>query len=159
VARDAIQDLLAHQHALRTAEAAERGVRGQVRLRDQPGDGDGGAVVRVVHVHHGAHQHRRRQVAAPAAVGGERDPHRVQLALGVEADLVATEERVALAGQLHVESALELDAHRTLRDPGGERGQRRNRIGLRLLAAEAAAHAETAAHHAVRRNARARARR
>ena len=110
--------------------------------------------VGVVDMHHRAHQHRRRQIAAPATVGDQFDLQRQQLALLIEADLIAPEEWMAFAGHLHVEAAGQLDPHRAA---GPVRRQRRNRgvgIGLGLLAAEAAAHAQAAADHPMRRQAK-----
>jgi hypothetical protein len=120
-------------------------------LRDAPDHAHMRTVVGVVDVHHRAHQHRRRQVAAPAAVGDQVHAIACSRPSLVEADLEAGEERMALAGQLHVERcACSLIAHRAAGAPGRQRRQRGEGIGLGFLAAEAAAHAQAAADHAVR---------
>ena len=66
--RAAAQDVLDDDHALRPAEAAERGVRRPVGLGDPPGDLDVGDPVRVVDVAQRPGQDRLGQVQAPAAV-------------------------------------------------------------------------------------------
>ena len=83
--RAAVEDVLDDDHALRAAEAAERGVRGPVGLGDAPVDLDVGNPVRVVDVAQRPGQHRLGQVQAPAAVGGQRGAQRAQPLIGVEA--------------------------------------------------------------------------
>ena len=70
--RDPAEDVLDHEHALRTPEAAERGLRRLVRLRDAALGDEVGDPVRVVDVAERATHHRLREVEAPAAVGRER---------------------------------------------------------------------------------------
>ena len=153
MACDAIEDFFSDQHALGAAETTERGVRGQVGLRNQAFDMHVRAEVGVVDVHHRAHQNRRRKVGAPAAVGDEADLERRKDAVVIEADRVAGGERVPLAGHLHVDAARQLDAHRALRHMGSQCRDRRVRIGLGFLATESATHAQAAADHATGRQA------
>ena len=60
--RDAIEDLLDHEHALRAAEAAEGGVRDVVRAADAADHVHVRHEVAVVEVEHRAAEHRRAQV-------------------------------------------------------------------------------------------------
>ena len=75
------------------------------------------------------------QRAAIGAVDAE------DAAVVVEADLVVDEEVVALAGRDHVVVAVGPDLDRAAELLGGDRGERGELVALRLLAAEAAAHA------------------
>ena len=102
-ARDPVQNVFDHQHALRPAEAAERGLRSLVRLADLPRDLDSRQVVGVVHMKHGAPQDGLGEVEAPAAVGEQVDARGLQPAVAVEARREARQERVPLAGERHVE--------------------------------------------------------
>ncbi|MEZ5522753.1 MAG: hypothetical protein R3F08_14935 [Dokdonella sp.] len=141
------------QHALWTAETAKGGIRRQVGLRDQALDMHVRAEIGIVDADHRAHRDRRRKIGAPAAVGEQLHADRREQAVVAEADLVAGEERVPLAGHLHVDAARQLDAHRTTGCLGGECGDSRIRIGLGFLAAESATHAQAATDHAIRRQA------
>ena len=76
-----------------------------------------------------------------AAVGGEREVERKNVAFAVEADVVADQERMALAGGAHVVVAWQSQLHRPPRLPGEHRGDTGDDGRLALLAAERAAHA------------------
>ena len=78
------------------------------------------------------------RIAAVAHDGGAHGEH---VPLVVIADREARVERVALAGDLHVDVAVELQAHRAPGLPGSERHQRGEAVALGLLAAEASPHA------------------
>ena len=106
-----------------------------------------------------APQHRLGKIQAPAAVGIERDPH--AFAAGRRASkpaAIARQERMALAGERHVERARQPHAHRPPGLPCAQRRDGRPRIGLHFLAAERAAHAQTLHRHLVARDSQARAR-
>ena len=66
----------------------------------------------------------------------------LQPAVAVEARFEARQERMALAGEHHVERARQAHAHRPSGLPRAQRGDGGPRIGLHLLAAERAAHAQ-----------------
>ena len=88
-----------------------------------------------------AREHGRRVVGDIAAVGREREVEREDVALAVEADVVADQERMALAGRAHVVVARQPQLHRPPRLPGQHRGDAGDDGRLALLAAEGAAHA------------------
>ena len=69
--RDPPEDVLDHEHPLRSAEPAERGLRGLVRLGDAPVREHVRDPVRVVDVAERAAEHGLGEVEAPAPVGGE----------------------------------------------------------------------------------------
>ena len=141
-ARDAIEDLFDHHHALRAAEAAEGRVRDDVGLADATHHAHRRHEVGVVEVKHAALEHRLGEIEAPAAVRVERAVDGEQVALVVETDLEAAEERVPLAGDHHVALAVEAKPHRAVRLPCAEGCDGREGVGVGLLAAEAAAHAQ-----------------
>ena len=139
--RDLVDRALGDHHALRSAEAAEGRVGDRVGLHALGRDGRGRQVVGVVGVEHRAVVDRARDVGRIAAARRHDGFERADAALRVEPDLVVGEEIVPLAGQAHVVVAIEPDL---ARPPGDARGERRNGgplRGLRLLAAERAAHA------------------
>ena len=144
------EDVLDHDHALRAAEAAERGVGLPVGLGDPAVHVDVGDPVGVVDVAERAGQHRLGQVEAPAAVAGQGRAQRVDPEVGVEADLPGGQERVPLAGHGDVLGAVEGQDHRPAGDHRTERGDRRETVRLELLAAEAAAHPQALHGHPVR---------
>ena len=134
--RAAAEDVLDHQHPLRPAEAAERGLRGLVGAGDPPVQEDVRDPVGVVDVAQRPRQHRLAEVEAPAAVGGEGGLERQQPALVVEADPPLGVEPVALAGHRHVLRAAEPQPHRSPGERGAQRGDRGEAVRLHLLAAE-----------------------
>ncbi len=107
--------------------------------------------VAVVGVAERARQHRRRVVGDVAAVRGQREVEREDAAVAVEADVVADQERMALAGGAHVVVARQPQLHRPPRLPGQHRGDAGDDGGLALLAAERAAHAPHLDGHGVER--------
>ena len=138
--RHLVDHPLRADHALRSAEAAERGV----------GHGVGVERRRLC-------QHRRIEIGVvameqcaigdrPRQVGREAAARRVDIvdakdgAVVVEADFIVDQEVVALAGRRHVVVAVRPDLDRAAEPLGGDRGQRCKLVALRLLAAEAAAH-------------------
>ena len=139
--RDGLDDGLDGEHALRPAIAAERGVRHRIGLARQAADADVRQEVAIVDVTQRARQHRRSVIGDAAAIGGERDVEREKAPLAVEADLVADQERMALAGGAHVVIARQPQLHRPPRLPGEHRGDAGDDGRLALLAAEGAAHA------------------
>ena len=134
------EDVLDHQHPLRSAEPAERGLRGLVGLRDPAVHPDVRDPVGVVDVAQRPGQHRLAQVEAPAAVGGERGVERLQPAVVVEPDPPLRMEAVPLAGHRHVLRAGQPQPDRTAGERRAERRDRGEAVGLHLLAAEPAAH-------------------
>ena len=130
------EDVLDHDHALRPAEAAERGLRGLVGLRDPAVDPDVRHPVGVVDVAQGAGQHRLGQVQAPAAVGGQRRLERLDQAVVVEADPPLGVEAVALAAHGQVLGAVQPQPDRAAGQDAAERGDRGEAVRLHLLAAE-----------------------
>ena len=140
--RDPAEHVLDHEHALRPAEPAERGLRRLVRLRDASLGDEVGDPVGVVDVAERAAHDRLREVEAPAAVGGERRREGDDAAVVVEPRLPHDVERMPLAGHREVLRAVEPQPHRAAREHGAERGDRREPVRLHLLAAEAAAHAQ-----------------
>ena len=150
LARDRVEDHLDGDRALRAAEAAERGVALRVGARAVAVDRHVGQPVRVVEVAQRARHHRARQVGAEAGVGHHVDLGAEHAAVVVVADLVAVLEAVAAAGDEEVVVAIEPQLHRAielLRGNGGHAGRQRR---LRLLAAEATAHAPALDVHMVR---------
>ena len=138
--RTAAEDVLDHQHPLGSAEAAEGGLRRLVGLRDAAVDARVGDPVGVVDVADRPGQHRLGEVEAPATVGGEGGVERQQAAVVVEADPPGRVEAVPLAGQGDVLRAGEPYPDRPAGQGRAERRHRGVRVGLRLLAAEAATH-------------------
>ncbi len=147
--RAAAQDVLDHQHALGSAEAAEGGVGDRVGPGDAAGDAGVGDPVRVVDVAQRPGQDRLGQVQAPAAVRGQRGVEGLDAALGVEADPPGGVEPVPLAGHGQVLGPVEPEPHRTAGQLGAERGHGREAVRLHLLAAEAAAHPQALHGHLV----------
>ena len=101
-ARDGIDDRLDRQHPLRPAIAAEGGVGDGVGAAGEAAQADVGQPVAVVGVAQGARDHGRRVVGDVAAVRREGEIERQDAAVRVEADVVADQEGVALAGGEHV---------------------------------------------------------
>ena len=143
LARDAVDDLLDDDHALRPAETAERRVRRYVGLSHPAAEIHRRDVVGVVEVEQRAVVDRRGQVQRPAAVRHQRHLRGEQAAVAVITNRKAGMKRMPFAGQLHVEVAVELHAHRPARLDRRQRHQRRPTVALRFLAAEAAAHARS----------------
>ena len=140
--RAAAEDVLDHQHALWTAEAAERRVRRLVGLGDAAVHPDVGEPVGVVDVAQRAGEHRLREVEAPAAVGGQGRVQGDDAPVLVEADPPVGMEPVPLARHGQVLGAVQPQPDRTSGERRTQRGDRRKAVRLHLLAAEAAAHAQ-----------------
>ena len=94
---------------------------------------------------------RRREIERPAAIREEIDLRRAQPPVIVVPDGKLRVERMPLAGDCHVHVATELEPHRPSGPAGRQRHNRRARVGLRLLAAEGAAHPRRVHDHLVAR--------
>ena len=134
------EDVLDHQHPLRTAEAAEGRLRGLVGVRHPAVHAHVRDPVGVVDVAQRPGEHRLAQVEAPAAVGGQRRRQADESAVVVEPDLPRGVEAVPLAGHGEVVGAVEAHPDRPSGEHRPECGNRREAVRLHLLAAEAAAH-------------------
>ena len=66
--RYAVDDLLDHQHSLRSAKSAECGVRRHIRLRHSTAELHGWNIVRIIQVKQRAIEHRLRQIQRPATI-------------------------------------------------------------------------------------------
>jgi hypothetical protein len=98
---------------------------------------------------HGAREHGFGQVEAPPSVGDQRGVEGEDLPLLGEPDLPRGVEAVAFAGHRDVAGAIEAQPHGPLRQRRTEGGECRIAVGLHLLAAEAAAHAQALHGHLV----------
>src|SRR5258708_24805905 len=96
--RESLEGRLDRKHALRPAIAPERGIRHGVGLARQAAEADVGKKVAIVGVAQRARQHGRRMVGHVAAVGGEREAEREDIAVVVAADFVTNQKRMALSG-------------------------------------------------------------
>ena len=143
---DLVHHALREEHALRASESAKRGVRHGVGAHPAGVDARVRVVVGVVGVEHRAVDHSEREVGRTAAPGIEIDGHSGEASLVVGTEPVGDPEVVALAGHDHVVVAVEADFGRTSGHVGGEGGEAGPLRGLRLLAAEAPAHAAAFAH-------------
>ena len=152
-ARDRVDDGLDREHALRPAIAAERRVRHGVGLARQAAEAEVRQPVAIVGMAQRAREHGRRVVGDVAAVGRQREIEREDAPVVVEADVVADQERMALAGRAHVVVARQPQLHRPPRLPGQHRGDAGDDGRLALLAAEGAAHAPHLDGHGVERQA------
>ena len=143
---------LDRERALRPAEAAEGGVALRVRLRQS----SRGSPPRA------ASRHCRSGTARASSPGRQvgRDGRRARPSstsaprmrpVVVEADLVVEVEAVAAAGDQEVVVAVQAQLDRALQPLRGDRGDAGEQRRLRLLAAEAAAHAPALDLHLVRR--------
>ncbi len=103
----AAQQILYHQHALRSTEPPERRLRCLVGLGDPSVDFDVGNVVGVVYMAERPGQHRFGEIQAPAAVAGQGGGERLEAAVVVEPCLPARMERMPLAGHGDVLGAVE----------------------------------------------------
>jgi hypothetical protein len=138
---------LRREHALRPAEAAERGAGHGVRLAAVRDDAHVLQEVRVVAMKHGAVVHRGRQVRGQAAARSEREVERLDAPGAVEADVVLVEKVVALAGPDHVVVPVGSHLDRTPRGSREQRSADRVDRRLRLLAAEGPAEAPQLDRH------------
>ncbi len=145
----AAEDVLHHQHPLRAAEPAERGLRGLVGARDPAVHADVGDPVGVVDVAQRSREHRLGEVQAPPPVRGEGGVESRDPAVIVEPDAPLGVEAVPLAGHGEVLGAVQPQPYRSsgqARADGGDRGEA---VWLHLLAAEAATHAQALHRHLV----------
>ena len=141
-ARDLVDDVLDREHALRPAEAAERGVRHRVGLAAVAVQRDVGQPVRVVGVEHRAVVDRAGQVGREAAARRELEVERRGCGRRRRS---RRRTSYGKAWRLPVERMSSSRSRRSFtarpgpaRDDRGDAGEERH---LRFLAAEAAAHA------------------
>ena len=143
---DDVDHALDRHHALRAAEAAERGIRHGIGLDAARIDFELGQEIGVVGVEHGAIDDADAEIGGASAARVEIEIDGADAAVGFVADRIIDCEIVPLAGHDHVGVAVEPE----LAGPAGyARRQGRNHRPLRrlrFLAAETAAHA---AHLAV----------
>ena len=97
---------------------------------------------------------RAGEIGRETAARGEHEVDAVDVALIVEADLVVDDEVVALAGRDHVVVAVRPDLDGDAVLLRGDCGKCRELVALRLLAAEAAAHAPDLYGDGIRGNAK-----
>ena len=124
-ARDVVENRLDHHHGLRSAEAAERGVRHGVGLAAMRGDLDVFQVVGVVDVKHGAIIDRAGKIGRIAAARGQHHATAPASAPLIEAHLVVGDEVMPLAGHQHVGVAVEAQLDRACRSCAPARPRRR----------------------------------
>ena len=151
--RDAIDDFLNHQHTLRPTKPAERRLRSKMRPCDLSAHFEVWDVVGVIEVKHRPVRDRQREIERPAAIGNQRAMQRLQAALGRVADFKSREKRMSFSGQLHVQIAIQLYAHRLTDFPRCEGYEGRPGVALRFLAAKATAHTRCLHHHPIPRQA------
>jgi hypothetical protein len=120
--RDGVDHPLDRHHALRSTEAAERGVGHRVGLHPMRHDGRCGKVVRVIGVVHRAVVDRGGQVGGIPAARSQLDLVSPNPSV-VVCDLIIGPEIVPLAGHAHVVVAIEPQLAGTPRHPGGKRGE------------------------------------
>ena len=149
VSRDVAQQGLDDDHALRTAETAERGMALGVRLAAVGGDVHIAEEIGVVRVKDRPVGHRAGEVGAEAAIGQHGQLQAGDQAGVVETHGVVVGKRVALAGDHEVVVAVQPQLDRALELVRGNGGPHSQMAGLGFLAAEAAAHAPAFHAHAV----------
>ena len=149
-ARDAVEDVLDRDRALRPPEAAERGIALRVGLAGVAVHRHVGQPVGVVEVAERARHHRARQIGRVAGARDHRHLGPEHAAAVVVAHFVLVPEAVAPAGDHEVVVAVQPQLDRALELRGGDGRDARERRRLRLLAAEAAAHATAFHLHVVR---------
>ena len=140
-ARHVVDDDFGDDRALRPAKAAKRRVALRVRLRRVTVQRDIGQPVGVVDVAQRARHHRPRQVGRVAGVRDQRDLDTEHPTVVVVAGLVLVIEAVTPPGDEEIVVAVDAQLDRSiqcLRRDGRDAGELRR---LRLLAAEATAHA------------------
>ena len=152
IARDAIDQVFDGNRTLRSAEAAERGVRLRVGLTAKREDIDVGEVVGIVEMAHGARSDRARQVRREAGTERHLDLRAENAPARVEADVVSIMAIVTLAGDHEIIVAIDPQFHRSLQSPGGDRRDAREDRRLRFLAAEPTAHPPHFARHPMGRH-------
>ncbi len=147
---DLVENGFDRDRALRAAEAAESGVALRVGLRRVAVHRHVRQPVRVVEVAQRACHHRPRQVGREPGVADQVDLGAEHAAAVVEADRVVVFEPVAPAGDQKIVVAIGPQLHRHAEAPRGDRRGTREDRALRLLAAEAAAHAPAGHVHPMR---------
>ena len=148
-ARDAVDHPLGEDRALRSAEAAEGGVGLGVGAREPGTEVGRRQVVGVVDMAERARGDRAAEVGGAARARDHVDAQREEAALFVVTDGVVVVEVVALAGDGDVVVAIGAQLDRTAKSRRRQRRHAGEQRRLRLLAAEAAAHAAHLHDHAV----------
>ena len=138
--RDRLQNVLDRSHRLRTAEAAKRRVRRQVRKTHLARELNVGQKVAVVGVQERSLHHGQRQIGRDAAVRIIGDAERLNPPVIVEANFPRAEIFVTFAGDSHVVVFVVDDAGRAARFASDQRGHHRRDRRLRFLAAKRPAH-------------------
>jgi len=149
VARDVAEEGLDRDDALRPAEAAKRGVALGVGLAAIRGDVHIAQEVGVVGVEHRPVGHRPGEIGAEAAIGQHGELQAGDQSAVIETHGVVVGERVALAGDHEVVVAVQPQLDRAAELVRGHGRPNGEVAGLRLLAAEAAAHAPALHTHTV----------
>jgi len=148
-AGDVVEDPFDHHHSLRSAEAAKCRVRYRVRLATVRFDGDVFEKICIVHMRHRAIVDRTGEIGRVSAPRGEQHFERKQSTLLIEAHVVVGQEIVALAGDDHIEIAIEPKFHGTMSFMREHRDCRGQQSRLTFLAAKAAAHSAALNRYAV----------
>ena len=139
--RDIAEDGLDRDHALRSAEAAERRVGLGMGAAAQRLDVDIRQEIGVVRMKDRTVVDRPGQVRAETALAGHHQLQPGEQAIGLETDGIAVQVVVPLAGDHEVVVAIQAHLHRVPGLVRGQGGPDRDVPGLRLFAPEAAAHA------------------
>ena len=142
---DGVDHALDRQHALRAAEAAERGVRHGVGLDAPRIDLEFGKEIGVVGMEHGAIDHAEAEIGGASAARVKIEVDGADAPVGFVADRVLDGEIVPFAGHRHVGVAVEPELARLAGHARRQGRDHRPLRRLRFLAAEAAAHAAHAA--------------
>ena len=150
--RHPVHPHLGEDHALRTAEAAERGVGRQVRLAAPAVDPHVGDLVRAVAVKNRSVHDGRGQVQGVARVVVQHHVQREDLTLGGVPNLVLTQERVPLTGDGHVDVPVQHQGDRLAHVKRRYRGADVEKRRPRLLPAKSAPQALGLAHDPVARD-------
>ncbi len=138
VGRDLLDHVFDGRDPLRSAEAAHRGIRRQIGPADRARDGDIGDEIRIVGMEHRALHDGQGEVGRAAAVGVQVDAQSLDPPVRREADPVAGQVRMPLAGHPHVEVSRIDDPRRPAGLVGDQGRQQGGMGGLRFLAAETA---------------------
>ena len=139
--RDVVDHLLDTQHALRSAETAERGVRHGVRFAAKRLDRHILQVITVIAVKHRAIVDGARQIDRVPATARQREAHAENAPVVIEADVILGDEVMPLSGDPHIVVAIHAQLHRPLRFLRKQRRDACEESRLTFLAAERAAHA------------------
>ncbi len=138
---DFLDQPFGHDHALRPAKAAKRGVADGVRAQRMRPHLHVGIVIRVVGMKQRPVRDRHAEIGGKPAARIPVALHRADAAVIVEADAVIHDEIVALASRDHVVVAIGAQLDRAVPFLRGDGGDAAEQVHLRFLAAEPAPHA------------------